>query len=507
MSGLSSFRSVRTVGTVLPAEALTRGPTNCACPARGRRAIICRRAWRSTPPSPAPGKRCSPPTRNGCTALERLPDGDAATKVTRDKWLLPLLYELGWGRPESSAAACDVPPGLGETTLRTSRSRTESPGPTPRTPPAWVPLHLVGAGIDLDTKTAAVTARAPQSMLQDYLNREDRALWAVLSNGRHSAAAARRLDPGAPVLSSNSTSTTIFTDQLYADFRLLFLTATPADSLPRLDDNAARSHRLTSEDPMRTTEVRSRPNAKLDNCWLERWRTTAIDDGARALLNSAARHRRRAAAPRHRLRRPTRPTLHCARRWLAATDADRDLHRALLRIAYRLIVLFVAEDRDLLHRSDVARECPRPCMRDYFSTARLRRLAAEPIGGWHTDLWEAHQIVTDALAGDGLPALGLSGLGASLYQRDALSILDGARATQPGVARRGAGTVADRRPGDRAAAPGRLPQPRQRRTRRHVRGTAGLHTPLPRRRAGLHPRRRPPATSARSPAPTTPPPI
>jgi hypothetical protein len=64
---------------------------------------------------------------------------------------------------------------------------------------------------------------------------------------------------------------------------------------------------------------------------------------------------------------------------------------------------------------------------DYFSTARLRRLGAEPIGGWHTDLWEAHQIVTDALAGDGLPALGLSGLGASLFSRDALSILDGAK--------------------------------------------------------------------------------
>ena len=33
----------------------------------------------------------------------------------------------------------------------------------------------------------------------------------------------------------------------------------------------------------------------------------------------------------------------------ASPDADKDLHRALLRIAYRLIVLFVAEDRDLLH--------------------------------------------------------------------------------------------------------------------------------------------------------------
>jgi hypothetical protein len=109
-----------------------------------------------------------------------------------------------------------------------------------------------------------------------------------------------------------------------------------------------------------------------------------------------------------------------------ATDADRDLHRALLRIAYRLIVLFVAEDRDLLHTSTVEPGA-RELYAENFSTARLRRMAANYAGGRHTDLWEAHQIVTDALAGDGLPVLGISGLGATLYNRDTLSILDGAR--------------------------------------------------------------------------------
>ncbi|OBI02834.1 restriction endonuclease, partial [Mycolicibacter heraklionensis] len=109
----------------------------------------------------------------------------------------------------------------------------------------------------------------------------------------------------------------------------------------------------------------------------------------------------------------------------AAADADKDLHRALLHIAYRLIVLFVVEDRDLLHPAD-ASAAARRLYADYFSTARLRRLAGEPIGGWHTDLWEAHQIVTDALAGDGLPQLGLPGLGASIFSRDTLAVLQGA---------------------------------------------------------------------------------
>lgn len=109
----------------------------------------------------------------------------------------------------------------------------------------------------------------------------------------------------------------------------------------------------------------------------------------------------------------------------AAADADKDLHRALLHLAYRLIVLFVVEDRDLLHPAD-ASDAARRLYADYFSTARLRHLATAPIGGWHTDLWEAHRIVTDALAGDGLPQLGLPGLGASMFSRDALAVLDGA---------------------------------------------------------------------------------
>ncbi|MEP6528292.1 MAG: DNA methyltransferase, partial [Nocardioidaceae bacterium] len=64
--------------------------------------------------------------------------------------------------------------------------------------------------------------------------------------------------------------------------------------------------------------------------------------------------------------------------------------------------------------------------RDYFSTRRLRTLATTRTGTRHIDLWDAHLIVTDALAGDGLPTLALPGLAASLFARDALGVLDGA---------------------------------------------------------------------------------
>lgn len=421
MSALNVFRAVRAVGTALPAEAIPRindlrmpGQTADAYQLPPGMAVngAIARAWEAMLAA----------HRSWRTALERLPQGDAATKLTRDKWLLPLFYELGWGRPDVVNGGLAVPPGLGETEAPHFPISHRVAWPDAAYAAAWVPLHLVGAGIGLDTKTAGVTARAPQAMVQDYLNREDHALWAVLSNGHR-----LRLLRDASSLTRQSfvefDLDTIFADQLYSDFRILFLTVHASRFAPRLDDKAAKAIAETEESAEDAEVEQVEP--KLDNCWMERWRTTAIDDGARAMLNlqhgiAAALQELGTGFVSHPANAALRETL------AAATDADRDLQRALLRIAYRLIVLFVVEDRGLLHRSD-APESERSLYAEYFSTARLRQLAAEPIGGWHTDLWEAHQIVTDAVSGDGLPALGISGLGATLFSRDALSILDGAR--------------------------------------------------------------------------------
>jgi hypothetical protein len=98
-------------------------------------------------------------------ALSRLADCDPAIKMTREKWLLPLVYELGWGHLEAITGGLCFP--LGSTgdrsALRLSHavSWPDKPDPT-----AWMPLHLVGASVPLDTKTPRSAARAPQSMLR-----------------------------------------------------------------------------------------------------------------------------------------------------------------------------------------------------------------------------------------------------------------------------------------------------------------------------------------------------
>lgn len=426
MSGLSAFRFVRTIGTVLTAEALAsaaelRMPGQSATdyqlpPGTAVNAAVAR-SWDTMLAA----------HREWHKALEKLPEGEPAIKVTREKWLLPLLYELGWGRVEAVPAGLEIQPGLGDTTPVHFPVSHRWSYPDAADPTAWVPLHLLGAGVNLDTKTANVTARAPQSMVQDYLNREGRALWAVLSNGRQ-----LRLLRDASALTRQSyvefDLDEIFANQLYADFRLLFLTAHASRFAPQLTAAATKKQAAAVEDEDNDDsdgDGTEQPEARLDLCWLERWRVQAIDIGSRARLKLQDGI---AVALEHLgngfLACPDNIAL---REHLAnAHDADRDLHRALLRIAYRLIVLFVAEDRGLLHTDDVP-TAARERYAEYFSTARLRRLVGQHAGGRHTDLWQAHQIVTEALAGEGLPALGLSGLGATLFGGQYLGILDGTR--------------------------------------------------------------------------------
>jgi hypothetical protein len=102
-------------------------------------------------------------------AMARRPPGDPATGETRDRWLLPLFQELGYGRL-TPTRALDVD----------GKSFPVSHG--------WghVPIHLVGAGVDLDRRTAGVAGAArtsPHSMVQELLNSSEAHLWAVVSNG------------------------------------------------------------------------------------------------------------------------------------------------------------------------------------------------------------------------------------------------------------------------------------------------------------------------------------
>lgn len=291
--------------------------------------------------------------------------------ATRDRWLLPLLRELGYGNVPALSS--------GLTFDGTSYPISHQ----------WehVPIHLLGPGASLDRRNPGVAgaARAPQAMLQEFLNREDANLWAILSNGsklrllRDSTALA-----GSAYLEFDLDA--IFEGDLYAEFLLLYM--------------LAHSTRM---------EKRSGSEAGPGDCWLEAWRTDAVDTGTRAL---------------DRLRSGVESALtdlgdgflhHPANGWLVdalrnGELSDRDYLRALLRLVYRLLFVYVAEDRGALLDPE-ASTAAKATYADYFSTARLRRLSRVRAGGPHPDLWKAQRLILSALGGEGLPRLGVPALG------------------------------------------------------------------------------------------------
>lgn len=412
---LSAFTSVRTVGSALPSEALVRA---AELQVPGQRTddyqltpgmafgSAITRAWDA-----ARGAH-----RAWTAALAHLPPGDPATRLTREKWLLPLLYELGYGRPEVLPAGVDVPPGLGESEpIHFPISHRLAWPSGAAEPAATMPLHMVGGRVSLDTRTSGVTARAPQAMVQDYLNRDHRSLWGLVSNG-HSMRVLRDASSLTKQSYVEFDLDDIFDNQRYADFRLFFLTVHASRFAPM-----ARLHASVSAGEDEEATLAAPAVLTVDSCWLEQWRAVAIADGARAL--DALRGGVARALQHLGTGFVSHPANTELRQLLADTpDAGRDLHRALLRIAYQLIVLFVVEDRELLHTASTD-TAAKTLYSDYYSTARLRRLATTRIGTRHSDLWPAHLIVTDALAGDGLPSLALPGLGASLFARDTLGVL------------------------------------------------------------------------------------
>ena len=319
-----------------------------------------------------------------------LSDDDPGTTLTRERWLLILFQELGFGRLQT-ARAVEIE----------GRSYAISHG--------WeqVPAHLVGCGIDLDRRTAGVAGASrssPHSLLQEYLNRQEESLWGLLSNGlrlrllRDNASLTRQA-----YLEFDLES--MFDGESYSDFTLLWL--------------VCHQSRLEAE--------------KVQDCWLEKWVQTAEQRGTRALedLRSGVEDSIRCLGSGF-LRHPANQAL---RQRLYNGDLSRqDYYSQLLRVVYRMIFLFAAEDRGLLLDPD-APLLTRQRYEKHYSTARLRRMALRPRGGRHDDLYTALRLVMDILGGNVTPeaqgqaldGLGLPALGGYLFSTKALPDLAAAR--------------------------------------------------------------------------------
>jgi hypothetical protein len=331
------------------------------------------------------------------TAAKNLPEHEPGTGLTNDKWSVPLLRELGFGLLPTSAG-----PEVNGRTYAINRFFGSTA------------VHLVGCGLSLDRRAAGVRGAAvtnPHGLVQEFLNRSPVHLWAIVSNGLRF-----RVLRDNQALSRQSylefDLEAMFAGEVFSDFVLLWLMAHATRFAPQGDGPS-------------------------ESCWLEQWTKVADEEGTRALgdlragvekalqiLGEAFVSHPRNTALREALRSEQLPL--------------KDFHGQLLRVVYRLIFLFVAEDRTLdgiplIHPRDES-ESGRQGRERYglhYSTSRLRDLAGKIKGSRHGDLWQQFNLLVGALSGDDRFSavrqnLALPALGSFLWNPNSTSALNAA---------------------------------------------------------------------------------
>ncbi|MDP6999472.1 MAG: type II DNA modification enzyme, partial [Candidatus Poribacteria bacterium] len=325
--------------------------------------------------------------QNFQSARQSLPESDRGTTMTRQRWLLPLFDSLSYGR------------------LQTTRAIEIDGQPYPVSH-GWgsTPIHLVSFKIESDQVTPGVAGAArnsPHSLLQELLNRSDQHLWGFLSNGLKLR-----------ILRDNKSLTrqayvefdleAMMEGEVYPDFCLLWL--------------------LCHVSRVALPETEEQTTVTPDQCWLEKWSQTAQTEGVRALdqLRNGVELTINTLGAGF-LKHPANKKLH---QDLRSGQLDtQDYYRQLLRLIYRLIFLFVAEDRRILF-SPQADEESQEIYHQYYSATRLRQIAERQRGSRHSDLIQPLWMVMDFLGQEqGCLQLGLPALGSFLFSSQAMADL------------------------------------------------------------------------------------
>lgn len=283
-----------------------------------------------------------------------------------------------------------------------------------------VPLVFAAHSLGLEQSDARFgdghRRRSPFLLAQEYLNAEDKCLWAIVSNGLKLR-----------ILRDNPSLTrpayievdleAIFNEERYPDFTAFWLLA-----------HATRFGRTTPS-PL-TGEGRGEGVNPAD-CHLERWRNTSQESGIRA---------------RERLRDGVGEALRALGTGFISHFKNIALreqidsgalsaqayYEQLLRLIYRFIFLATLEDRQdeqsgtpLVFSPDADEGAQELYLRGY-SLSRLREHAAKRRHyDRYSDLWQGLGIVFAGLA-KGEPALGLPALG-GLFTTEQCPNLDGAQ--------------------------------------------------------------------------------
>ena len=224
--------------------------------------------------------------------------------------------------------------------------------------------------------------RSATQLLQEYLNADEDALWGITSDGCTLRLVRDNLSLTRPAwIEANLEK--ILTEGLFADFSALWLVI-----------HASRFGAM---------------DASPSDCPLERWRERGRIDG------SAAKEKLRLGVEAALielgagfLENPANADLRDA--LITGKLTRQAYYEELLRLVYRLIFLFAAEDRGLLHTPN-APDATRKAYRQGYAVGRLReRCTRNTSLDRHHDAWDGLRALFDALA-KGETRLGLAALG------------------------------------------------------------------------------------------------
>jgi hypothetical protein len=317
--------------------------------------------------------------------LRRDKPGTKPDEVALKNWLIPLFTRVlgfdGW-----SATS-------GETIDDRRFPLTHKLGP--------VPLLLLSHTTDLDRSDSRFAPegrrRSPHATIQELLNANDEALWGIASNGYVLRILRDNPSMTRPAYIEADLSR-IFEEERYADFVAVWLLVHSSRFGNGTDGHHVHLPILELwHSQVQTTGERA----------LEKLRD-GVTETLRQLGNGFISH-------------PSNTALRSALQDESLkTD---DYFKQLLRLVYRLILLYTAEDRGLLHAPDATRE-QRDLYGRGYSADLLRERALKGKTDRHSDLWQGLHVTLRGLA-NGAKPLGLPALG-GLFDADKCPDLDSA---------------------------------------------------------------------------------
>ena len=317
---------------------------------------------------------------------ERIAEDESGTSETRNFWMLPFLMTLGYEVDKSNAEVLD------SKTYAISHRASNLSG---------FPVHIMGINDSLDKRRETGGPRlSPHALVQEYLNKTDNFLYAMVTNGKH----LRLLRDATRLVRLTYLEFDLekmMEEELFADFAVLYRIL-HASRMPKDKGEGETSFMEYYHQESLASGTRIREKL-----------SEAVESSIKRLGNGFLKH----------------PNNHELRDMVQSEElTGKQYYLYLLRLIYRFLFLLVTEDRGLVYPEirDANLSKLRKIYYDFYSMDRVRRLALRRIfveGNKH-DLWEnikiTFRLFETAKYGE---KLGIKPLGSGIFHPSALGAL------------------------------------------------------------------------------------